>query len=546
MANLHDYFFRQRVSEQELDEGFEFLEIADQNLCVDWDFPGIAQGMNVGEEGVPSLNVEVSAGTAYTNSGERIRVPGLQVVDVSVDENSNSTEPAVPGNSLVITIFAEFTRALSDPRIDGNSQVVFFERFEDFQFVVRKGSEAVTPGGGAEAAFIQANGVANDTTLIRVVDILRANGQTQIFNADIFENVLREDAFVLTAGTLSVRAGTAEQSDQANLQELSDHINDIANAHGADSVDYDSTSIAAAWSALKAAAEVQAAIDGIEDDLSQASGVDGASLIGFDASGSNFVGAELAAALVEAGVLANAAPQAWTGQNDFDDARITDNNSLTDDGLDDDAARDTAFFTTATTAVATNLAKKLVYVIPTSGGEFLRLYAQGNGFDLTRNAGWDNSAGTWGRDAAADSHLWRFAINNGFEYIERLAAESDDWADTAWFIAGRHTGFGIASAGEEILVEDEGVLAPGPSNDTYSALSAINRGAAVTETVGVGLTYGFTFPANPSTATKTVITETAMGVAPSGGTLRPTGMNVTGTTNAGPVTWGWEVTFDVS
>lgn len=279
MANLHDWFFRQRVSEGELDEGFEYLELADQNLCVDWDFPGIAQGMNVGEETVPSLNVEISAGTAYTNAGERIRIPGLQTVDVSVDENSNTTEPAVGGNSLVITIFAEFTRALSDPRVDGNSQVVYFNRFESFQFVVRKGNEAASPGGGAEVAFIQANAVANDPNLIRVCDIIRANGQTQIFNADIYENVLREDAFVLTAGTLSVRAGTAEQSDQANLQALSDHINDIANAHSADAVDFDAANlpIPAQWTALAAATEVQAAIDGIVTDLGQ---TDAAELIG--------------------------------------------------------------------------------------------------------------------------------------------------------------------------------------------------------------------------------------------------------------------------
>lgn len=278
MANLHDYYFRQRVTEAELDEGFEFLEDADRSQNVDADLVGVLSGLDVAEDsGGASLNVEVATGTAYSKDGERIRVVGTQTVDVSVDEDSVSTEPALPGNSLVITIFASFERVLGDPRTDGNSATVYFDRFEGYELIVRRGAEAASPGVGTEETFINTNGVANDPSAIRLCDIIRANGQTTIANADIY-TTRREDAFRFTAGALSVNAGTPEESDQALLQ----HIVNVVN--GTTAVEYDPTNlpVPGTWSALAAAGTVQAAIDGIVDDLGQVTAVMGASLIGYD------------------------------------------------------------------------------------------------------------------------------------------------------------------------------------------------------------------------------------------------------------------------
>lgn len=289
MANLHDYYFRQRVTELELDEGFEFLEQADRDFVVDWDFPGLSQGAVVSEQGVPNLTVDVSNGVAYSNAGERIDIDSTPVLDLSVDENSVSTEPAVPGNSVVISIFVEFARALSDPRIDGNSATVYFNRFESFNFVIRTGSEAASPGGGAEEAFINANGSALDPNLILIADVIRANGQTTISNSDIY-TTRTEYVFRLTAGGLSLTAGTAREAVQAMLQELEDHVTNVGAAHPADTVSFDPSGVPAAWSALAAATQVQAAIEAMLDDLVQSSGVVGATLVGVNGTIAGFAG----------------------------------------------------------------------------------------------------------------------------------------------------------------------------------------------------------------------------------------------------------------
>lgn len=304
MADLHDYHFRQRVTELELDEGFEFLEQADRDLCLDWDFSGVAQGMTIQEQGIPNLTVDVSEGVAYSKAGERIGIDPTPTLDLSVDENAISTEPGTPGNSLVISIFVEFARVLTDPRIDGNAATVFFNRFESFNFVIRKGPEAASPGVGAEEAFINANGSPLDPNLILIGDVLRANGQTALTNSDIFLT-RRENTFKLTAGALDLDAGTAKQAVQAMLQELSDHINDVAGAHDADAVAFDNTGVPAAWSAVGAATQVQAALDGVIDDLGQTTSVSGAELVGFEAGqstwalGTNLVSTDAQAAIDE-------------------------------------------------------------------------------------------------------------------------------------------------------------------------------------------------------------------------------------------------------
>lgn len=539
--DLFDWFFKQPVTEGEMDEAFDNAQQADQDLMANQGLIGVMVNGDIAEHfAVPDLTVDIAAPVlAYDQTGQRIFIPGtagVENIDVSVDSNSVSTAVAGGGNEKIVSVFVQFARALSNPRIDGNSVTVDFNVDESFAIIVEQGAEAGAP----------ATPPALKADALLLGDITRTFGQTQIFDADI-DLSRKESTFKLSTVTFAIDAGTQEEALQDMLQQFQNHVDDLAAAHAGDAIVFDPAAlpVPAGWSATAAALDVQAALDGIVDDLSQASGVDGAGLVGFDPTGNNYTASDVATALVQAGVLA-AAAQTWTGTNIFDDAQISDNNSLSDVGADDDAARDTPLVDTTTTTVATNLTKKLIYQIETSAGEFLRLYAQGNGFDFTRNASFSNAGNTWNRDIAADSHLWRFAINNGFEYIERLAGEADAWADTSWFIAGRHTGFGVASPGEEILVEDEGVLSPGPSNDTYSAEGAINRGVGVTETIRSHVNYGFTFPANPSTATKTVITETQLSVAPAGATFRPNGMSVIATTNVGSIAWEWMVTFDVS
>lgn len=202
MANRKDYFFRQKVTEAELDAGFDGLEQADFKLAIDNDLVGRMDGMDVSEKsGTPDLTVDVSGpGVSYSKQGERIAFSSLQNVDLSVDDGAVSTAVAAPGNARIVSLFVVFDRLLSDPRIDGNSLTVFFLRDESFDFSVVAGAEATS---GSEVP------VALDPNKILLADITLIFGQTQIFNADI-DATRRESVFKFTAGGITVDEGQVE------------------------------------------------------------------------------------------------------------------------------------------------------------------------------------------------------------------------------------------------------------------------------------------------------------------------------------------------
>jgi hypothetical protein len=537
--DLFDWFFKQPVTEGEMDEAFDNAEQADQSIMNDQGLVGVMVNGDVAEHfPTPDLTVDIATPVvAYDQEGQRVFIPGtggVENVDVSVDSNAVSTAVAGGGNEKIVSVFIQFARALSNPRIDGNSATVDFNVDESFEIIVEQGAEAAPP----------ATPPALKADALLLCDITRTNGQTQIFNADI-DLSRKESTFKLTTATFTIDAGTQEEALQDMLQEIQNHVDQVGAAHDADAIVYDPTAlpIPAAWSAIDAATDVQAALDGIVDDLSQATGVTGASLVGFDPSGNNFTASNIAAALVEAAVLA-AASQVFTGTNTFDDLQISDENSITDAGADDAAARDTPVITTSTTTVGSNLQKKLIYEIEISTA-LLRMYAMGNGLEVTINARWDNTGSDWNRDTAgSDSHLYRFTVNRGFEYIEHLNSEADGWADSAWFGTGRRAGFDLVGVGEEIEVSDGGVLAPGPTV-AYVAFVDFNSEAGATAT-GASATLPCIFPGNPSSVTVLEdITATGFSVVPAPNTFRPMGFRVSGSINATAL-GTFTRTFDVS
>lgn len=177
MADRRDYFYRQKVTEAELDAGFDTLEAADRNMVIDLGFTGIASGHTVAQHaGTPDLTVDVAAGVTYDPMGQRIKTTTLQNINLAVDSNGASTTVATPGNARCVSLFAVFARALSDPRIDGNSNTVYFVRAESFAFRVVQGAEATS---GTEVK----PSLAGDATLL--ADIKRTQGQTQILTAAI-------------------------------------------------------------------------------------------------------------------------------------------------------------------------------------------------------------------------------------------------------------------------------------------------------------------------------------------------------------------------
>jgi hypothetical protein len=203
MAKLFDFFFRQKVTEAELDGAFLALEDADKIFAVDFSQSGvISPGMAVTEFAVPNLTLDVSAGVGYSKTGERINVTPQQNVDVSQDENGASTSVSA-GNERWVQIEARFDRVLSDPRIDGNGATVNFIRAESFELAVVMGAEATTGNGEKPPVPSQH---------LLLVDFLMTPSKTSVVNGDL-DFTRRDDFAFTTAANISVNpAGWTELS----------------------------------------------------------------------------------------------------------------------------------------------------------------------------------------------------------------------------------------------------------------------------------------------------------------------------------------------
>ena len=265
MADRVDYYFREKVTADELNLGFELLEEADEKRTTDLGVVGVVTGMAVTPHApVANLTVDLTApGIAYDPSGQRIFFATPQTADLSVDENGVSTAISAVGKEKVVSLYAKFDRALSDPRIDGNSQEVYFRSDESFKLVVGQGAEA--PAGTATPPALR-------TDAILLCDATRRFGQTQILAADI--SFARRQSYVLgLASTLSVdddfvhfhpAAKTAQATFEAIDGELGAHYTGADGRHAAK--DVDAAPLTGAPNSHPAGT-VQAGLQAVEDDL---------------------------------------------------------------------------------------------------------------------------------------------------------------------------------------------------------------------------------------------------------------------------------------
>jgi hypothetical protein len=279
VADRVDYYFRQRVTEAELDLGFELLERADRNLAADIGVYGIVSG------GVPTqhapiadLTIDLTApGRAYDRLGQRIFFGSGQTVNLAVDSTGIPTDVSTVGQERWVGVFLRFHRLLSDPRTDGNSQQIFFRRDEAFELVVRQGPQAAT-GSAPKVALV------DDELLL--CDVRRSAGQTQVFNVDI-DTSRRQSFLFAQASGVGVAAGLwktvtkAALTVQAALDAVDalffGHFAATANRHAAQDVDYPPHGFLTSKT-------VRAALDDLVDGLTStdASGP-GAAKIGIDA-----------------------------------------------------------------------------------------------------------------------------------------------------------------------------------------------------------------------------------------------------------------------
>ncbi len=277
MADRTDFYFRQRVTESELDLAFTLLEQADRNVATDIGVFGIISGaVPAPHAPVADLTIDLTAAsTAYDRLGQRIYFGTGQRVDCSVDSAGVPTDVKAQGNERWLGVFLRFTRRLSDPRTDGNSQQVYFRRDESFELVVRQGIEAAA--GSAVPVALQ------DDELL-VCDVKRAYGRAQIVAGDLATK--RRQAFVFArASAVQVDPGLwkilapAAPHAQAAFDfadgVLSDHLGGTARKHPAEAIDFTPH-------VFLASKNVGAALAELVDSLVAVAGTPGGARIGMD------------------------------------------------------------------------------------------------------------------------------------------------------------------------------------------------------------------------------------------------------------------------
>jgi hypothetical protein len=277
MSSRRDFFHRQRVTEAELDEAFTLLEQADRDLASDVGIHGVISGaVVVPHSPVPDLTVDLTApGRAYDRLGRRVFVAAGQTVDVSRDVNGLPTEVVQAGQERWIGVYLRFARLMSDPRTDGNGQVVFWRRDEHFELVVRQGTAA--PSGQA-----QRPPLAADELLL--ADIKRKFGQTAISAGDI--DTARRQVFILApAENISVVSGQWDvvEPDQLNVQSALDAVDGVIFDHFEGNYRHGGSDIIVTGHGFLTATTVQGQLDQVSDVLGASTGTAGAARIGADA-----------------------------------------------------------------------------------------------------------------------------------------------------------------------------------------------------------------------------------------------------------------------
>lgn len=150
-----NWYFRQVVSEDNLDEAFDRVEEHHEQALVDIGathqptdakLGGIMHGLKLTIDGV---NVGISAGVAYDSLGRKLQIDS----DITVEVTSTGTSsvgvggpldggvPTAPGVGFFryLSLFIEFQQILSDPAKDGTDTTVYTAILDSFQIVGTQG-----------------------------------------------------------------------------------------------------------------------------------------------------------------------------------------------------------------------------------------------------------------------------------------------------------------------------------------------------------------------------------------------------------------------
>lgn len=182
-----DFWYIQTVTDGDLDALQNLIDAAIKRFIKVGMPRGIVEGYDTTETSPESFNVEVGQGLAFDKDGERLYNSGTATVDCSEDENGDPTYSDLGvGEKRWISVFAHFTRAQSDPHVDGKGETVYYQQNESLAFRVVRGSIAADPQRDVE-------GPGLDASDILVADILMYYGMTEVDDTDIYTDRAEEN-----------------------------------------------------------------------------------------------------------------------------------------------------------------------------------------------------------------------------------------------------------------------------------------------------------------------------------------------------------------
>lgn len=159
-----DWFFRQKVSADEMDSAFTYAEAAIWNQRVDNNVIGVITGLVATLGAAPTYNV--TQGIAYGSLGKRVKAysDGASTKNLSYATSTAGVATAVTaGQERYISIFASYGRQALDPRVDGNGATIYFDQPE----CLHDGTNAALGGAGVDKFLIVSGTMAATGTATR-------------------------------------------------------------------------------------------------------------------------------------------------------------------------------------------------------------------------------------------------------------------------------------------------------------------------------------------------------------------------------------------
>jgi hypothetical protein len=224
----YDFYYKQLVTEQEMDNAFAGAENAIFQVSSDIKENGAFSGLDINPTSPDSTSVNVEPGVGKIEStGERIsKTTATETVDASLDWNGQPTFGDLgAGEGRWCSIFVKFKRAYSDNRTDGHGNPILYISAESYEFEIYRAAK------GLASAKDTLGRPGLLTTHILLSDIWFENGSTDISSADL-DVTRRQDYYRQEINGSDISAGSPKEA----LSLLGAYINTFLGVTGADNI----------------------------------------------------------------------------------------------------------------------------------------------------------------------------------------------------------------------------------------------------------------------------------------------------------------------